>query len=82
MDTPTKPQTNGKHDVWSHRIAIGGTILVLVIDISIIGCLAARGQEVPATLTALAFTGFTAITAMLHAIMLQPKTSSETHGDQ
>jgi len=42
-------QTNGKHHVWSDRIAIGGTILVLALAIFFIGYLAANGDDIPPT---------------------------------
>lgn len=64
-DTPT----NGKHDVWTHRIAVAAVSLTIVGDIIAITLLAVDGKDIPPTLPAVGFTALAALTSMLNRIM-------------
>jgi hypothetical protein len=66
MDTN---HTNGKHDVWTHRILVAGLASCSILDIALIGYLSSNGHEVPTALSALAFTTIGALAGMLTTIM-------------
>jgi hypothetical protein len=66
MDTN---HTNGKHDVWTHRILVAGLAGCSILNIAFIGYLAAVGTDVPHALSALAFTTIGALVGMLTTIM-------------
>jgi hypothetical protein len=66
---PDPTVTNGKHDVWSHRIAISGLVCLLAGIVAASAYLALDGREVPSYLPALAMSGFTVLASMVQSIM-------------
>jgi hypothetical protein len=65
----TMPASNGKHDVWTHRLAVFGIVLFMTVDIIATAALAAFGKEIPPALPAVAFTCITVLASLIHAIM-------------
>jgi hypothetical protein len=63
------PMSNGKHDVWTHRIVVGCLGLCVLLTGGAITVLAALGHEVPPALPALGGTALGALTGMLAAVM-------------
>jgi hypothetical protein len=70
-----EPRKNGKHDVWTHRIAAAAVALTVLVDITLMGILAAKGDEIPVALPAIGFSALTALTSMVYAIMQRPDTN-------
>lgn len=64
--------TNGKHDVWSHRIVIASLGFTVILSTVGVTALAAVDIEVPPALPAIGGTALGALTGMLTAIMRQP----------
>jgi hypothetical protein len=65
----SNPPTNGKHDLFTHRIvvaSIGATVLLTATGITF---LAAIGLDVPPALPALGGTALGALSGMLASIM-------------
>jgi hypothetical protein len=61
--------SNGKHDVWTHRLAVFGIVVFMTVDIIATAALAACGKEIPPALPAVAFTCITVLASLIHAIM-------------
>lgn len=72
MSQEPKAETNGKHDVWSHRIVVGSLGFTVLMTGAAITVLAVLGRDVPPSLPALGGTALGALTGMLVAIMKQP----------
>lgn len=66
MESPANP--NGKHDVWTHRIAVAALGLTVLLTAGAITALAACAAEIPPALPALGGTALGALTGMLSAI--------------
>ncbi|HYT92914.1 MAG TPA: hypothetical protein VEL76_29625 [Gemmataceae bacterium] len=63
------PPSNGKHDVWTHRIVVICLGLCVLLTGGAITGLAAVGHEIPPALPALGDTALGALTGMLAAVM-------------
>jgi hypothetical protein len=63
------PPGNGKHDVVTHRIAVGSLGASVLLTALAITVLAVLGREVPPSLPALGGTALGALTGMLAAMM-------------
>jgi hypothetical protein len=63
------PLTNGKHDVWTHRIAVSGLIVFMIADIAATAYLALDGRQIPDALPAIAFSCVTVLASMIQSIM-------------
>jgi hypothetical protein len=72
MSQETKPEVNGKHDLWSQRIVVGSLGITVLMTGAAITALAMLGRDVPLSLPALGGTALGALTGMLVAIMKQP----------
>ena len=66
------PPSNGKHDVWTHRIVVSSLGLCVLLTGGAIAALAALGHEIPPALPALGGTALGALTGMLAAVMRSP----------
>jgi hypothetical protein len=66
------PSSNGKHDVWTHRMVVGGLALLTLFSGLNITILQMSGHDIPPSLPLLGSTALGALTAMLAAIMRQP----------
>jgi hypothetical protein len=62
-------QTNGKHDVITHRIVVACLSATVLLTGAGITALAATGADVPPALPALGGTALGALTGMLASIM-------------
>jgi hypothetical protein len=69
METPTPPAGNGKHDVVTHRILVSCLAACVLFSAAGGVVLAALGQPVPHSLSALGYTALGALTGMLAGIM-------------
>jgi hypothetical protein len=75
----TMPANNGKHDVWTHRLAVFGIVLFMTVDIIATASLAACGKEIPPALPAVAFTCITVLASLIHAIMKGDTDNAQSH---
>jgi hypothetical protein len=66
---PDQPTANGKHDVWAHRIVIGGLATTCVATVLGAIYLGAIDKEVPPSLMMFGCTALGALTSMLTSIM-------------
>jgi len=62
-------RTNGKYDVWTHRILVCLIGVTMLSDLLLIAGLAAQQLPIPETLPAIAFASFGALSSMLAGIM-------------
>ena len=65
----TNPQTNGKHDLLTHRLVVACLSATVLLTGASITLLAALSLEVPPALPALGGTALGALSGMLASIM-------------
>jgi hypothetical protein len=69
---PDQPYQNGRHDVWTHRIATTAVALGMLVAGVSVCVLELHGRDIPHTITAIATTSLGALVVMLSQIMRSP----------